>query len=202
MHLWHPILAYFAAAFFVAALLAEGLNLFTGKRFWALVAKYHIISAAILSFLAVLSGIIDFKYIWEIETGYQFLHSHAVIGFALFVIIQLMANYRFVFQKILPAKYKTVYLVLGGLGLGLVFGASYMGKTAVYYHGTGVRAAMFKFQQTEEYLKHLYNLDRLDDPALQDSLRSLPYRPGDDGLGESCDTLAQNQIPDDVSIHH
>jgi uncharacterized membrane protein len=191
MQLWHPAITYFAVAFLLAAVISEALNLFTRKRFWALVAKYHLLCAAVLALFAVVTGFIDYRHIWKIQTGYQFLQAHIIIGFISFFIIQLMANYRFIMQKMLPSKIKIVYLAAMSLGLGLVLGASHLGKTAVYHHGTGVRTSMFKFEQTELYLKNLYGLEKLDPPTVDDSLRALIYLPLNDSIPEPADTLAQ-----------
>jgi len=193
MHLWHPTVVHFAIAFFVAAVVTEGIKLFTGKRFWGLVAKYHILAAAAMSFLAIISGFHDFKRIFMSETGYQFLRSHILIGFFVFIIIQLMANYKFLMEKMLPEKYKMVYLIVGGLGIGLVFGASSLGYSAVYSHGAGVTIAMMKYNQTEKYLKELYGLDSLNNPTWEDSLRAAEFYPISDTVHETTDTLAHHE---------
>ncbi len=208
MHLWHPTIVHFAIAFFVAAVVTEGLKLFTGKRFWGLVAKYHIMAAAIMSFLAVLSGFADYQVLFMNETGYRFIRSHTLVGFFVFILIQLMANYKFLMEKILPEKLKMVYLIVGGLGVGLVFGASFLGKAAVYSHGAGVTMAMMNYYETEKYLRELYGLDNLESPTRDDSLRAAKFYPGPDtSRMEHSDTLANHeqasteQDPHHYSIH-
>lgn len=193
MHLLHPTIVHFAIALFVTSVIAESLNLITGKRFWGLVAKYHIITAAICTFLAVLTGFIDYAYTWRTEASYITLKSHIAIGFLVFIIIQLMANYRFLMAKMLPPKYRMVYLIMGGLGVGLVIGTSYLGKNAVYVHGTGVEAAMRNYQNTEEYLKKLYHLESLAEPTPEDSAYALQYRPGTDSLQMASDSTLSLQ---------
>jgi len=198
MHLWHPTVAYFAAAFFLAAVVAEGISLFTEKRIWAVIARYHLIVAAVMSFFAVLTGIIDYRYVLFNEMSYQIIKSHATIGVFVFIVVVFMANYRFLMEKMLPDKLKMAYLVIGGLGLGLLFGASYLGRTAVYEYGTGVKASMFNFQQTEKYLKLLYGLEKLDPPTPVDSQRAAAVMPlfGQDTV---TDTLAASDISHDTS---
>lgn len=202
MHLWHPTVVHFAIAFFVAAVVAEGIKLFTGKRFWGLMAKYHILAAAVMSFLAVLTGFIDYQVIFMNETGYRFVKSHSFVGFFVFIVIQLMANYKFLMEKILPEKMKTIYLIIGGLGLGLVFGTSFLGKAAVYSHGAGVTMAMMNYYETEKYLKELYGLDKLEPPTLDDSLRAAEFYPGPDTTSEEGDTLAQHSQPERDADSH
>ena len=192
MYLWHPTIAYFAIAFFVTAMLTEGAKLLTGKRFWGLVSKYHLLAATVMALLAVITGIMDFQHTWGTYVGYRFLKAHAMIGFLVFIIIQMLAGYRYFMAKMLPEKYAMIYLVVGGLGLGLTFGASYLGREAVYTYGSGVRAAMLDFLGTEEYLKHLYGLDSLRTPTAQDSLRAAQYHPEADTL-EVSDTLAYHE---------
>jgi len=191
MYMLHPTIVHFAITFFVAAITAEALYLVTGKRFWGLVTKYHIVLAAAFALAAVITGFIDYGYIWMSEPGYRHLRAHMVLGFIVFFIIQFMANYRLYMHKILPEKMRTGYLIMGGLGLGLIFGAAIIGKSAVYDHGAGVRTAMMKFVQTEEYLKKLYGLDHLPPPDAADSLLALEYLPHyDDSLVSITDTLA------------
>ena len=193
MHLMHPTLVHFAVALFVTSVAAETLNLVTAKRFWGLVARYHLIAAAVCSFLAVLTGFIDYAYTWKTESSYITLKAHIFIGFLVFIIIQLMANYRFLMEKMLPSKYRMIYLIMGGLGVGLIFGTSLLGKNAVYVHGTGVMAAMKNYQQTEEYLKKLYHLESLADPTQKDSLYAMQYRPDYDSLKALQDSLVTVQ---------
>jgi uncharacterized membrane protein len=192
MYLFHPMIVHFAVAFFVAAMATEALFILTGKRFWGLVTKYHILLAAVSALAAVITGFIDYGYIWMSEPGFRYLRAHMILGFIVFFIIQFMANYRLYMHKILPEKMRLGYLIMGGLGLGLIFGAAVIGKTAVYDQGTGVRAAMMKFTQTEEYLKKLYGLENLPAPGAADSLLALEFMPHfDDSLAIKSDTLAQ-----------
>jgi len=192
MYLLHPTIVHFAVAFFVAAMIAEALCLLTGKRFWGLVTKYHILLAAVSALAAVITGFIDYGYIWMSEPGFRHLRAHMVLGFIVFFIIQFMATYRLYMHKIMPEKMHLGYLVMGGLGLGLVFGVAIIGKAAVFDHGTGVQAAMMKFTQTEEYLKKLYGLEHLPAPGTADSLYALEFMPHfDDSLAFKSDTLAQ-----------
>ena len=192
MHLVHPTIVHFAVAFFVASMVTEGIAMFTGKKFWALVAKYHILAAAVMSFIAVLTGFVDYKVIFMNETAYRFIKSHTLIGFLVFIIIQLMANYKYLMEKMLPEKYKMIYLIVGGLGIGLVFGASFLGKAAVYSHGAGVSIAMLNYYDTEKYLKELYGLNSLADPTREDSLRAAEFFPGPEKEHGESDTLAQH----------
>jgi len=178
----HPMIVHFAVAFFVAAMIAESLSLLTGKRFWKLVADYHLMAAAAASLAAVITGFIDSRSIWMSDLGFETLQAHMIVGLIVFFIIQLMANYRFYMHKMLPEKMKMGYLVLGGLGLGLIFGTAFLGKTAVYNYGTGVYAAMHNYEQTEQYLAKLYGLDELPIPTAEDSLLALPFKPGYDSL--------------------
>jgi uncharacterized membrane protein len=194
MYLWHPTIAYFAIAFFVAAMLTEGVKLLTGKRFWGLVAKYHLLAAAIMAVLAIITGITDFGHTWGTVVSYRFLKAHALIGFFAFFIIQLLVLYRYFMVKMLPEKYGMIYLIVGGLGLGMIFGTSYLGREAVYTYGAGVRAAMLDFLATEDYIKHLYGIDSLKEPSRADSLRAAQYLPGADTLHvEEADTLAYHE---------
>jgi len=192
MYLLHPMTVHFAIAFFIAAMAAEALFLLTGKRFWGLVTKYHILLAAISALAAAITGFIDYGYIWMSEPGFQHLRAHMVLGFIVFFIIQFMANYRLYMHKMMPEKMRLGYLVMGGLGLGLIFGTAIIGKTAVFDHGTGVRTAMMKFTQTEEYLKKLYRLENLPAPGAADSLYALEFMPHyDDSLALKSDTPGQ-----------
>lgn len=202
MHLWHPTIVHFAIAFFVAAIVTEGLKLFTGKRFWGLVAKYHILAAAVMSFLAVLSGFVDYQVIFMNETGYRFIKSHTLVGFFVFILIQLMANYKYLMEKMLPEKLKMVYLIVGGLGVGLIFGAAFLGKAAVYSHGAGVTMAMMNYHETEIYLKELYGLDQLEAPTGEDSLRAAEFYPGPDTSLTEIDSLDHHEAePHQTDTH-
>jgi hypothetical protein len=110
-------------------------------------------------------------------------------------------------EKMLPEKMKMVYLIVGGLGVGLVFGASFLGKAAVYSHGAGVTTTMLDFYQTEKYLKELYGLESLQEPTRSDSIRAAEFYPGPDTLHPASDTLvnhgqkSQEEDPYHFSIH-
>ncbi|MCP4581632.1 MAG: DUF2231 domain-containing protein [candidate division Zixibacteria bacterium] len=214
MQMMHPLIVHFAVTFFVAAMITESLSMLTGKRFWKLVADYHLMAAAAASLAAVITGFIDYGFIWMSDPGFETLRAHMVTGFIVFFIIQLMANYRFYMHKMLPEKMKMGYLILGGLGLGLIFGTAFLGKTAVYNYGTGVYAAMHNYKQTEQYLTKLYSLDELPTPTAEDSLLALPFKPGYDSLQAEADSLnievtehhdepaEESPAPDNKSDHH
>jgi len=190
MNLLHPAIAYFAVALLVLAMISEALKLTTGRRFWALVAKYHIAAAAVTTFLAALTGLVDYNSSWMSEDGRSVLKAHLALGIFVFVVVLLMANYRYLLQKSLPPKFNLMYLVIGGLALGLMFGTASLGKVGVFRFGSGVNAAMLNFNQTEEYLKKLYSLDSLPPPGREDSLLALPLKPIEDTLAANYDTLA------------
>jgi uncharacterized membrane protein len=193
MYQLHPMIGYFAAALLLLAMIADTFKLVTGKRFWGLVAKYHIAAAAAMTFLAALTGLIDYNLGWLPEDGLYVIKAHLALSIFAFVIVLLMANYRYLLQKSLPPKFNAIYLITGGLALGFMFGTSSLGKVGVYRYGAGVNEAKTNFQQTEEYLKKLYGLDALPPPTAEDSLLALPLRPGGDTLAANYDTLAADQ---------
>ncbi len=200
MHLLHPTIVHFAVALFVASMLCEALKLITGKRFWGLVAKYHILASAVAAFIAVLTGLIDLKISWMTDDGYSQIKVHMIFGLAVFILIQIMANYRFLLEKMLPPKLGKAYLLLGGFVLGLIFSTAHLGKVGVYGYGTGVSAAMINFDSTENYLKKLYSLDELPPLTAEDSLRALPSRPGADTLNIEPDSLAHSNTDHQANL--
>lgn len=209
MNQLHPTIAYFAASLLVLTMFAEAFKLVTGRRFWALVAKYHIAAAAAMTFLAALTGLIDYNLSWISEDGLTVIKPHLVLGIFVFIIVLLMADYRYLLQKSLPPKFNMIYLITGGLALGFMFGTSSLGKAGVYQFGAGVNEAMVNFQQTEEYLKKLYGLETLPPPTAEDSLLALPLMPGGDTLAANYDTLANGPAafenadqPTDSHIDH
>ena len=209
MYQLHPVVAYFAATLLVLAMVAESLRFVSGKRFWALVAKYHIAAAAFMTFMAALTGLIDYNMSWMTENGLSVIKIHLALGMVAFIIVLLIANYRFFFQKNLPSKVSIFYLITGGIALGCMFGTSSLGNIGVYRYGTGVNEAMINFQKTEEYLKRLYGLEDLPPPTPEDSLLALPLKPSGDTLAANYDTLANGPAafenaaqPTDSRIDH
>ena len=192
MHHLHLTIVHFAVALFVAAMICEALRLFIDKEFWTLAAKYNLAAAAVSSFIAVLTGLIDFRLMWMTEFGYMYLKTHMVLGLMVFFVFQLMANYRILFQNILPKSAFTAYLVVGGVGLGLLFGAANLGKTSVFKYGAGVSSVMLNRYETESYLMKLYNLNDLPIPTAEDSLRAMPFRPVEDTLYIQTDSVDQS----------
>lgn len=174
LHRW---IVEFALVVTAMAMAYEILVLFSGKRLWNIMAKLHIVGAAVLMYLAALSGVIDIKTAWMTAEGKQLMAFHKIFGLVLFFFIWLMANYRLLFQKLLSEKISYAYIGLGALSLGLLFGISQMGKIGVYRYGIGVNAAMLTHDSSVEYLKALYNLDELPVPTAEDSLRAAPLKP-------------------------
>lgn len=192
MYLFHPAIVAFPIVLFVLAMVYEALGLTTGKRLWPILAKIHIVVAALATFLTALSGLIDFKTIWMTEEGYLVMNAHRTLGIAVFIIILLLANYRYLFARMLPPVIFKVYLAIGALCLGLMFGTAYTGGVGVFYHGTGVKQAMVNYTKTEEYLKRLYKLDELPPPTAGDSLLALPFKSVAGALHTQFDTLNQH----------
>jgi len=190
----HSIAVHFAVALFVVAMICEALTQFTGKRFWKLVTKYQLAAAAVSALLAVITGFSDFSSIWATDFGLSNLKTHLVMGVVFFLIVQIMANYRFFMEKMLPPKAFTAYLVVGGVGLGLLLGTAHLGKTCVFRYGTGVDVVMVNRNKMEEYLKRLYRLENLPDPTAEDSLWAYEFSPYNDTLYTQTDS-ADIHIP-------
>jgi len=196
MYPFHPMVVHFAIAFYVMAMFCEGLALFTHKRFWALVAKYNLGASAIAAFVTMITGFVDYAYTWMIGYGYIYLKAHMIMGVVFFIFVQLQANYRFIIHKFLPPMAFTAYLVMGGIGIGLLMGTAALGKTGVFQYGTGVDVVMLKRYRMEEYLKRLYRLDTLPNPTAEDSVFANQILLE----GGSLDTLAQN--PDETGLNY
>lgn len=198
MHLLHPVMIAFSIVLFMLVMVYEALGLITGKRLWPILAKIHIVFAALAVFLTALSGLIDFKTTWMTEDGYRTMNTHKTLGITIFIIILLLANYRYLFQKMLPSVMFKVYLASGAICLGLILGTAYIGCAGVFYHGTGVKQAMINYTKTEEYLKKLYKLDELPQPTASDSLLVSSSELANDTLYIQFDTLNQ----DTHTLHH
>lgn len=192
MYHFHPAIVHFSIVLFVLTMVYEALALITGKRLWPILAKIHIVAAAVTAFITVLSGLVDFEITWMTESGYQFMNTHRILGITVFIIILLLANYRYLFQKMLPPGIFKIYLTIGALCLGLMFGTAYIGGAGVFYHGTGVQKAMINYTDTEEYLKRLYKLNELPPPTTEDSLFALPSKPLAESPYTQHDTSGQN----------
>ncbi|MCD6161874.1 MAG: DUF2231 domain-containing protein [candidate division Zixibacteria bacterium] len=173
MNLIHPTIVHLAIALFIMSMICEALSLITSKKTWPQFAKYYIGASAVMSFIAIITGSVDYRTLWMTEYGYIYLQTHMILGVLVFFIIQLLANYRILLQKMLPKSAFTAYLILCGICLGLLSGTASLGKTGVYKYGAGVSAAMLNRLETEEYLKKQYQLAAI--PALidKDSLAVL-----------------------------
>lgn len=191
----HPTFVHLVIALFIMAMICEAISLLTGKETWPQFAKYNIGAAAVLSFIAVLIGSIEYRTLWMTEYGYIYLQTHMILGVLVFFIIQLLANYRILLEKMLPKSAFTAYLILCGICLGLLSGTASLGKTGVYKYGAGVSAAMLNRLETEEYLKKQYQLAAI--PALidKDSLAVLSANltafTTEDILYTSADSISQ-----------
>ncbi len=174
MHRW---IVEFALVITVLAVIYEMLVQLSGKRLWVILAKWHIGIAAAMMFVSVLSGLIDMKFAWMTAEGKQLMASHETLGFVLFFLILLLANYRLILHKLLPEKLFCGYLGLCGLCLGLIFGIGQIGKLGIYQYGVGVDAAMITHDENMEYIKALYNLNELPPPTAEDSQRASPLKP-------------------------
>ncbi len=192
MYHFHPMIVHFSIVLFVLAMVYEALALITGKRLWPILAKIYIVAAALTAFITVISGLIDFEITWMTDSGHRFMNIHKILGITVFIIIILLANYRYLFQKMLPAGMFKIYLAMGALCLGLMFGTAYIGGAGVFYHGTGVQKAMINYTDAEEYLKRLYRLDEFPPPTAEDSLYALPFKPLAESLYTQIDTSGQS----------
>ena len=195
----HSMAVHFAVALFVVAMVCEAITQFTGKRFWKLVTKYQLAASAITALIAVITGFIDYNNIWMTDFGFRNLKTHMVMGVVFFLVVQLMANYRFFIHKMLPPSAFTAYLVIGGVGLGLLFGTARLGKTCVFQYGAGVDIVMVNRHEMEEYLKRLYRLEKLPDPTAEDSLWAFEISPYKDTLYTQTDSAAID-VPDQLEI--
>jgi|GEM_PF-2625273 len=174
MHRW---IVEFALVITALAVVYEILVQLSGRRLWVIMAKWHMGIAAAAMFLSVLTGLVDSKFTWATAEGKQLMASHEALGFGLFFLILLLANYRLLLYKLLPAKLFNVYFGLCGLCLGLLFGIGQIGKLSIYQYGVGVNAAMITHEENMEYIKALYNLHELPTPSADDSLRASPLKP-------------------------
>jgi uncharacterized membrane protein len=139
MHLLHPALVHFAIAFLVAGGLAESIGILARRERAERFGSVLVVLGTLALVPTVASGFLALNVVTLPAGSHDVMGAHERMGIVLLGTFLALALWKGWHQGRIPEVQRPLYAVALLGGVAMVLGAAWLGGTAVYAHGVGVR---------------------------------------------------------------
>ena len=176
IRLIHPTVVHFAIGLFVVSVLFDLVGKIFKREQWHFAAWLNLLAGAIATILTVAFGMTAELKLKPSLIAHTTLDVHKLLAFSTLFLIIILLAWRVGLRGKFPQKGALLYLLLAGLGVGLMSGAGYYGGEMVYRHGAAVKVIdEFTRERYWKQVEHIYA------PAAanfsEDTMKNLPTYP-------------------------
>ncbi len=154
--LLHPKVVHFTIALFAMAVLLDLLGLIIKNERFQGVAWINLIFADAAGVVTVITGLLAASNVPHAESAHQIMEIHQTLGYIVLGSIVLLLIWHILLKGKFPVKAAFLYIIIGLVGVGVMFAGAYYGGEMVYTHGVAVKA----LRVSEEEAGHHHAEDR------------------------------------------
>ncbi len=135
----HPIVDHFTIALFTLVVIFEIGGWLFKKEGLMNAAAWNLPIAAVAAIISYLSGRFMAEPLPHPEAAHELMETHETLALIAMIVIVALTLWRFFIGKRLLEKLKIYYLLVGLVGLMILFATGFYGGKLVFKHGAGTQ---------------------------------------------------------------
>ena len=176
VRLIHPTVVHFAIGLFIISVAFDLLGKVLKRASFHSAGYLNLLVGFTAIVLAVAFGMVAELKLKPSLIAHTTLDTHKLLAFVTLALVFVLVVWRVGLRGRFPARGALLYLLLSGVGVGLISGAGYFGGEMVYRHGAAVRIVdEFARERYWKQVEHIYL------PAAanysSDTMRNMPVLP-------------------------
>jgi len=149
----HPMIVHFTIALFTAAVVFDVLGVVTKRKSFEAAGWWNLLLATFAALTSVISGLIAASTLPHTEEIHRLMEIHMTLGLIVLGLMLVLFVWRSLNRGSVPARLAGVFLLLGVIGVGIMWTGAYYGGEMVYGHGMGV-SPMMRQMMSEHHHHH------------------------------------------------
>lgn len=157
IRLIHPTVVHFAIGLFVISVFFDLLGKLLKLQSFHQAGWLNLVIGAIAAMISVAFGMVAELHLKPSLIAHTTLDLHKILAFSTLAVISILLVWRVGLRGSFPARGGLLYLLLSGIGVGLIGGTGYYGGEMVYRHGAAVRMVdEFTRERYWKQVEHVY----------------------------------------------
>ena len=157
IRLIHPTVVHFAIGLFIISVLFDLLGKLFRSQSFHQAALFNLVIGVIAVIISVAFGMVAELQLKPSLLAHTTLDLHKILAFSTLAVILILFIWRVGLRGNFPARGGLLYLLLSGIGVGLISGTGYYGGEMVYRHGAAVRVVdEFTRERYWKQVEHIY----------------------------------------------
>jgi uncharacterized membrane protein len=138
----HPLLVHFTIALFTASVAFDILGILTKRESLKAAGWWNLLLAAAAAIVTVITGLFAANTLPHAEEIHELMGIHETLGLIVLGLILVLFIWRGLNHGSVPARLAGVFVLMGIVGVGMMWVGAHYGGEMVYGHGMGVAPMM------------------------------------------------------------